>query len=221
MAPAERAAELTEGAAAGATPARAASDGVAGGAADGGAAAAQDPAAEPSLVLAGFADDSIVDGPGLRLTVFCQGCPHHCPGCQNPETWPFAGGRAVPVGEIAARAAHNPLVHGVTLSGGEPFAQAGSCAALAALLSAKGYEVAAYTGYTFEQLLTGTPEQQALLARLNVLVDGPFVEDECSLELLFRGSKNQRILDVPKSLAAKAAVWSTDPRWVGEGESER
>lgn len=207
MAPAERAAELTEGAAAESDTAE--------------AAAAQDAAAEPSLVLAGFADDSIVDGPGLRLTVFCQGCPHHCPGCQNPETWPFAGGRAVPISEIVARAARNPLVHGVTLSGGEPFAQAGSCAALAALLSAKGYEVAAYTGYTFEDLLAGTPEQQALLAQLNVLVDGPFVQDECSLELLFRGSKNQRILDVPKSLAAKAAVWSTDPRWVGEEESGR
>lgn len=176
---------------------------------------------EQTLRIAGTVGESIVDGPGIRYVIFTQGCPHHCPGCQNPETWPFAGGRAVPVGEIAARAAHNPLVHGVTLSGGEPFAQAGPCAALAALLSAKGYEVAAYTGYTFEDLLAGTPEQQALLARLDVLVDGPFVEDECSLELLFRGSKNQRILDVPKSLAAKAAVWSTDPRWVGEGESGR
>lgn len=193
----------------------AAVDGVTSGrAADG--VSADGTAAEPCLVLAGFAEDSIVDGPGLRLTVFCQGCPHRCPGCQNPETWPFAGGTAVPVGEIAVRAAHNPLVRGVTLSGGEPFAQAGPCAALAALLKARGYELAAYTGYTFEELLAGTPEQKALLTALDVLVDGPFIEAECSLELLFRGSKNQRILDVPKSLAAKAAVWSADPRWVGE-----
>lgn len=172
-------------------------------------------APEQSLLLAGFADESIVDGPGLRLTVFCQGCPHHCPGCQNPETWPFEGGMPVPVDEVAARAARDPLVRGVTLSGGEPFAQAEGCAALAALLKARGYEVAAYTGYTFGQLLEGTDAQKALLGQLDILVDGPFVQAECSLELRFRGSRNQRILDVPKSLAAGGPVWSTDPRWVG------
>lgn len=170
----------------------------------------------PALFVAGFAEDSIVDGPGLRLTVFCQGCPHHCPGCQNPETWPFEGGEKVPVDEIAARAGHNPLVRGVTLSGGEPFAQAGPCAALAGLLKAKGYELAAYTGYTFEELLTGAPEQRELLSQLDILVDGPFLQAECSLELRFRGSANQRILDVAKSLAAGAAVWTQDERWTGE-----
>lgn len=171
---------------------------------------------QTALRLAGFADESIVDGPGLRLTVFCQGCPHHCPGCQNPGTWPFEGGEAVPLEAILARAARDPLVRGVTLSGGEPFAQAEGCAALAALFKARGYEVAAYTGYTFEQLMReGTPAQKALLERLDILVDGPFLQAECSLELRFRGSKNQHILDVPKSLAAAAPVWSTDPRWVG------
>lgn len=175
------------------------------------------PGEQPALWVAGFAQDSIVDGPGLRLTVFCQGCPHHCPGCQNPETWPFEGGRAVLPQEIAALAGQDPLVRGVTLSGGEPFAQAGPCAALARLLRARGYELAAYTGYTFEELLAGTPEQRELLGLLDILVDGRFVQAECSLELRFRGSKNQRILDVPQSLARSAPVWTADPRWVGEG----
>lgn len=175
------------------------------------------PGKQPTLWVAGFAEDSIVDGPGLRLTVFCQGCPHHCPGCQNPETWPFEGGEELPVAEIAARAGQDPLVRGVTLSGGEPFAQAEPCAALAGLLKSRGYELAAYTGYTFEELLAGTPAQKELLRQLDILVDGPFRQAECSLELRFRGSANQRILDVPKSLAAGAAVWTQDERWLGEG----
>ncbi len=175
------------------------------------------PGEQPALWVAGFAQDSIVDGPGLRLTVFCQGCPHHCPGCQNPETWPFEGDRAVLPQEIAALAGQDPLVRGVTLSGGEPFAQAEGCAALARLLKARGYELATYTGYTFEELLAGTPAQKRLLEQIDILVDGRFVQAERSLELRFRGSRNQRILDVPKSLAAGAAVWTADPRWVGEG----
>ena len=117
----------------------------------------------------------------------------------------------------AALAGQDPLVRGVTLSGGEPFAQAEGCAALARLLKARGYELATYTGYTFEELLAGTPAQKRLLEQIDILVDGRFVQAERSLELRFRGSRNQRILDVPKSLAAGAAVWTADPRWVGEG----
>ncbi len=168
------------------------------------------------LRVAGFADDSIVDGPGIRLTVFFQGCPHHCPGCQNPETWAMEGGVLFTPQEILQRVQRNPLVKGVTLSGGEPFAQAEENAVLARLLKEAGYEVAAYSGYTFEQLLAGTPAQRELLGQLDILIDGPYLEKERSLELLFRGSRNQRILNVPDSLAAGKAVWETRERWVGE-----
>ena len=167
--------------------------------------------------VAGFVNDSIVDGPGIRFTVFVQGCPHHCPGCQNPETWPLEGGVGYEPAQLLELVRRNPLVHGVTLSGGEPFAQAGALAPFVRLLKAQGYEVAGYTGYTFEELLAGTAEQQELLGLLDTLVDGRFVQAEMSLELRFRGSRNQRILDVPQSLAAGSAVWETRERWVGPG----
>jgi len=110
----------------------------------------------------------------------------------------------------------NPLCRGVTFSGGEPFAQAEGYAELAQALKEKGYEVASYSGYTFEQLLRGTPAQQRLLKWIDILIDGPFIQAEKSLEVPFRGSKNQRILDVPKSLAAGKAVEVTSARWLGE-----
>jgi anaerobic ribonucleoside-triphosphate reductase activating protein len=110
----------------------------------------------------------------------------------------------------------NPLCKGVTFSGGEPFAQAEGYAKLGKMLKQAGYEVAAYSGYTFEQLITGTPAQRRLLETLDVLIDGPFLQAEKSLELSFRGSRNQRILDVPKSLAAGAAVGVPAGRWLGE-----
>ena len=110
----------------------------------------------------------------------------------------------------------NPLCRGVTFSGGEPFAQAEGFLELAKALKAEGYEVASYSGYTFEQLLSGTAAQRQLLEAIDVLIDGPFLQAEKSLEVPFRGSKNQRILDVPKSLASGAPLWVTSPRWLGE-----
>ena len=167
------------------------------------------------LELSGIVNDSIVDGPGIRFTVFCQGCPHHCPGCHNPETWEFGCGTPVPVEAILEEVMKNPLCRGVTFSGGEPFAQAEGFAKLAALLKDKGYEVASYSGYTFEQLLRGTPAQRKLLESIDVLIDGPFLLSEKSLEISFRGSKNQRILDIPASLAAGTAISMIAPRWTG------
>ena len=168
------------------------------------------------IKLSGIQQDSIVDGPGIRTTFFCQGCPHHCEGCHNPETWPFAGGVPMDTEEMVALVTTNPLCRGVTFSGGEPFAQAEGYAELAVALKEKGYEVASYSGYTFEQLLHGTPAQKKLLENIDILIDGQFIQAEKSLEIAFRGSKNQRILDVPKSLAAGNAVWTTSPRWLGE-----
>ena len=168
------------------------------------------------IYLSGIAGDSIVDGPGIRTTFFAQGCPHHCPGCHNPETWPFTGGTAMDTEDMVAIVKNNPLCRGVTFSGGEPFAQAEGYAKLAKLLKAKGYEVASYSGYTFEQLLRGTPAQKELLESIDILIDGPFMLAEKSLEVAFRGSKNQRILNVPASLAAGQAVPVTGGRWLGE-----
>ena len=168
------------------------------------------------LDLSGIVQDSIVDGPGIRTTFFCQGCPHHCEGCHNPETWDFGCGTQVPVEDLVDVVKSNPLCRGVTFSGGEPFAQGKAFAKLARLLKAEGYEVASYSGYTFEELLEGSDDQKELLASIDILIDGPFVMTERSLELVFRGSRNQRILDVPKSLAAGKAVSTTSLRWLGE-----
>ena len=118
--------------------------------------------------------------------------------------------------QLLAIVAANPLCRGVTFSGGEPFAQAEGYLELAKALKEKGYEVASYSGYTFEQLLSGTAAQKELLRYIDVLIDGPFILAEKSLEVPFRGSKNQRILDVPKSLEAGQAVSVTAKRWLGE-----
>ena len=168
------------------------------------------------LNLSGIVSDSIVDGPGIRTCIFSQGCPHHCEGCHNPETWPFEGGTEMEEETILSIVRSNPLCRGVTFSGGEPFAQAEGYAKLARLLKNAGYEVASYSGYTFEQLQNGTKAQRELLSVIDVLIDGPFILAQRSLEISFRGSRNQRILDVPKSLAAGQAVETKSPRWLGE-----
>ena len=159
--------------------------------------------------IAGIEDDSIVDGPGFRMTVFTQGCPHHCPGCHNPETHDFEGGRWSDTDQILRSAGENPLLDGITLSGGDPFCQSAACACLARGAKGMGLNVWAYSGWTFEELYqrAQTDEDTAeLLRNVDVLVDGPFVLALRTLELRFRGSKNQRLIDVPASLAAGRAV---------------
>lgn len=153
--------------------------------------------------IAGITEESIVDGPGIRLVVFAQGCRHRCPGCQNPQTHSLEGGTPVTVEEILNRMARNPLLDGLTLSGGDPFEQAEGFAALARGARQRGHHVMTYTGYTFEALAAGSrhnPGWQQLLAATDLLVDGPFRQEEHNPLLLFRGSENQRILDVPPSL---------------------
>jgi len=148
-----------------------------------------------TLRVAGVIEESIVDGPGIRFVLFLQGCRLHCTGCQNPQTWDFDGGTLVPAEEVLERIKTNPLVHGVTFSGGEPFEQAEALLPLAAALKAQGYHLMAFSGYTLEQLLLKA-DRRSLLEKLDHLVDGPFVEAEKSLELRFRGSRNQRIINV-------------------------
>ncbi len=169
------------------------------------------------LDLAGFSNDSITDGPGIRFTVFAQGCPHGCPGCHNPQTHAFAMGKAWAEEDVMAKIVQNPLVRGVTFSGGEPFCQAEGFYRLAVLLKERGYELAAYTGYTLEELLAlEDPYAGRLLSQLDVLVDGRFVLSKRDLTLRFRGSSNQRIINVPKSLTAGTCVLETSARWAGE-----
>jgi anaerobic ribonucleoside-triphosphate reductase activating protein len=159
--------------------------------------------------IAGLVQDSIVDGPGLRFTVFTQGCPHHCAGCHNPETHDPDGGSEMTTEEIIDQMGSNPLTDGLTLSGGEPFLQAGDCAKIAKAAKDNSLNVWAYTGYTFEKLLelaVTRPEIKKLLELIDVLVDGPFELAERSLAIKWRGSKNQRLLDVRRSLTEGKAI---------------
>ena len=164
----------------------------------------------------------LVDGPGIRTVVFFQGCRLRCRYCHNPDTWAMRSGKEqifTPEQLVNKLLRFKPYFGnngGVTFSGGEPFAQPEGFAALAALLHEKGYEVASYSGYTFEQLFTGTTAQKQLLSQLDVLIDGPFLLSEKSLELNFRGSRNQRVLNVPESLRAGSPVPETSDRWLGE-----
>ena len=159
------------------------------------------------MKIFGLAQDSIVDGPGFRFACFVQGCPHGCPGCHNPDSHDPSGGREMTVEEVAAEMLGNPLTDGLTLSGGEPFAQAADWLRLAEAALSRGLSVWSYSGWTFEHLRDeGTPEQKALLQALDVLIDGPFLLAERTLALPWRGSRNQRVIDVPASLAAGEAV---------------
>jgi len=157
--------------------------------------------------IAEYVQDSIVDGPGLRFTLFVQGCPHRCAGCHNPQTHSPDGGRETSPEDIIREMLRNPLTDGLTLSGGEPFAQAAECALVARAAREHGLNVWVYSGWTIEELLADSdPAIQELLSVCDVLIDGPFVMEEHTLALPWRGSSNQRILDIPKSLAAGQAV---------------
>lgn len=155
--------------------------------------------------VAGFANDSIVDGPGIRFTIFTQGCTHNCKGCQNPHTHALDAGYFIEIDEILEKIKSNPLLDGITISGGEPFLQSEACAELAKRVKELNLTVITYTGFTFEHLIK-SDERLKLLSETDILVDGPFVENEKSLALLFRGSKNQRIIAVKKSLEEKEAI---------------
>lgn len=164
------------------------------------------------LRLAGVIRESIVDGPGWRFVVFTQGCPHNCEGCQNPQTHPFDGGYITNSENLLREIRKDPLLSGVTLSGGDPFCQAQALAEFAAQVHELGLTVMTYTGWTFEELIAGNkPGWRELLEQTDILVDGKFILAQKSLSLLFRGSKNQRLLDIPASLkAGKAVLWQRE-----------
>jgi anaerobic ribonucleoside-triphosphate reductase activating protein len=166
------------------------------------------------IYIAGIVNDSIVDGPGLRLTIFTQGCDKRCEGCHNPQAQPLSGGTPYSIEQIIVKIKSNPILSGVTLSGGEPLLQAQALLPLAKQISELGLDLAMYTGDTFEQILVrGDEDQLALVGLCSVLIDGPFVLAEKSLTLAFRGSANQRILDAKRSLELGAAILSEDENW--------
>ena len=161
------------------------------------------------LRIAGIVPASVVDGPGFRYTVFTQGCRHNCRGCHNPQTHDFNGGYYVDTDDLFNEMMSDPLIKGMTFSGGDPFEQPAPLAELAKKARAAGKDIIVYTGYTFEQLLSraeSDPDTDALLKQTDVLIDGPFVLEKLNLELKFRGSENQRIIDVPRSIASGKAV---------------
>ena len=168
------------------------------------------------LKIAGFAQDSIVDGPGIRFTVFTQGCPHNCPGCHNPQTHDFNGGSIYDTDEIYEKVISNPMLDGITLSCGEPFCQCKPLAELARKIhefKVFPLNVIAYTGYTYEYLIENANDENGymdLLKEVDFLIDGPFILEQRSLELKFRGSANQRYIDVKQSLKQGKAVTADD-----------
>lgn len=159
--------------------------------------------------LHGIARESITDGPGFRYAVFTQGCPHQCDGCHNPASHSFTEGTVLPTDRLIAEILANPLLDGITLSGGEPFMQAAECSLLAAAARSAGLSVMVFSGYTFEELLEQSSQRagwRELLEKTDILIDGRFEKRLRSLDLRFRGSRNQRAIDVPASLACGAAV---------------
>ena len=162
-----------------------------------------------TIRLYGLVTDSIVDGPGFRTAIFVQGCPYHCEGCHNPDSQPFEGGTVWSLDDVEKKFSNNPLLSGITLSGGEPAEQAAPCAELARRAHQKGLNVWTYSGSTLEKLTERAkddPALAALLSETDVLVDGPFILAQRSLELDFCGSRNQRLIDMNATRAAGHVV---------------
>lgn len=159
--------------------------------------------------IAGTVEDSIVDGPGLRFVIFTQGCPHHCDGCHNPETHDFSGGKLTTTDTLYEQCMENPLCNGVTFSGGEPFCQAEALYELGSRFKSAGKHLICYSGWTFEELLAKAQHDEfvgKLLSITDVLVDGKFDISRRSLSLQYRGSSNQRLINVQESLRSGSAV---------------
>ena len=157
--------------------------------------------------IAGLVPESFVDGDGIRFAIFMQGCQRNCEGCHNPETHDLNGGRLIDTSEIISAIKKNPLLDGITLTGGEPLLQIDAADELARAAKNFGMTVWCYTGYTFENL---PPEAEPLLENVDVLIDGEFIESQRDLELQFCGSSNQRIIDVKKTLKQKKIVLLTE-----------
>ncbi len=149
--------------------------------------------------ISGTVSESIVDGPGFRYTIFVQGCPHNCPGCHNPQTHDFNGGKVVDTDELLRECTEDPLNKGVTFSGGEPFSQAKALYELGKRFKECGYDIWCYTGWTMRELWQMRKSEYyvgQLMSIIDVLVDGRFIEERKTLSLPFRGSDNQQLIDM-------------------------
>ncbi len=171
---------------------------------------------ERRINVAGFVNDSVVDGPGLRFTLFVQGCPLSCEGCHNPQTQPFEGGKVKSFDEIFELIEKNPLLDGVTFSGGEPLCQAEALLPLAKKIKEKGLNLVIYSGFVFEVLQTHPALKPSfeLVCLADTLIDGPFILSQKEFGLKFKGSKNQRIIDVSSTLKSNEIVLRTSEDWV-------
>ena len=149
--------------------------------------------------IAGLVQESFVDGEGIRFAIFFQGCRRNCFNCHNPATHALDGGKIFDTEEIISAIKKNPLLSGITLTGGEPLLQIPAALELAKAAKNLGLNVWTYTGYRFENI---PAEANELLQNIDVLVDGEYIDDLRDLELQFRGSRNQRVIDVKKTLAA-------------------
>ena len=150
--------------------------------------------------------DSVVDGAGLRMVIWTQGCPHHCKNCHNPQTWDFDGGFIKDTAKLIEDLKKGFYHDGLTLSGGEPLHQPKPLLEIVRAAKAMGLNVWCYTGYVYENI--SDPDQLALIREVDVLVDGPFIEDLKSMDALYRGSTNQRLIDIPKTIkAGKVILW--------------
>ena len=155
---------------------------------------------QTEIRLCGVEPESVVDGPGFRYAIFVQGCPHHCEGCHNPQSHAFDGGYTVALSRLYDDIASNRHLKGVTFSGGEPFCQPKELVPLGREVKKLGLGVMTYTGYTYEQLVReNDPDRMALLGLSDVLVDGPFILKQRDITLTFRGSENQRVIDMNKT----------------------
>ena len=172
---------------------------------------------EKLLNIAGFVPESITDGPGIRFVVFCQGCVHKCYGCHNSETWSFEIKENYTALQIYEKIKSNPLITGITFSGGDPMCQAEGFVSLAKLCKKSNLEIALYTGYTYEDLIqNGSKYQKELLENIDVLIDGKFILEQKSLSIKFKGSTNQRIIDVKESLMQDRVILKKDNRWMDQ-----
>ncbi len=166
------------------------------------------------IYIAGIENDSITDGPGLRITIFTQGCDKRCKGCHNPASIPMHGGEEKSADDLIEKISSNPLLTGVTISGGEPLLQAKALIPVVRWARENDLDLAVYTGDVMEDILARDKEDELeFLSYANTLIDGPYIKAERSLSLPFRGSTNQRILNVPESLHLGVPVIETDERW--------
>lgn len=168
--------------------------------------------------------DSIVDGPGLRAVIWTQGCGHHCRGCQNPQTWDFEGGGEIPIDLVLAEIDKLKYHQGLTFSGGDPMYQPEACNIIAKYAKEKGLDIWVYTGFTWEQLQKMSEKKKIykeFLENTDVLVDGKFVQSKKDLNLLFRGSSNQRLIDVQKTLKNKEIVLINESDYLEEKSFQR